>query len=596
MQSNEPFPDDTGHRRRSLFGRGSAEPEDVRIEEALAGYQRVLEERLDRGLAAIQSSAVQLMRDVASEMWRSSGGDTAETQSSILQFLSRDQAIRGLISHSDERFQALAVRTDRLEDALQQVNRSNAQLTEHIARSARALADVAQSPALQNVDGVREQIEQVERHIASTIAYIAERDRELVENIRAQVQENGNVVASEAERIVEAMQGYVSGGVDTMGRLAQRMEQHIETATAQDDDLTDRIHAQIQTTLGEQIQLLYERLGIEARTLADALASHETWMSRTLEEAADRTDEQWLQQNEAIRESARIGAEQVTHVLEARVMGLAQLVRSDSEALRQRLVDNAAAQDEAIGRMLDERLIRVTEAVDAATQFTVEESSRRIGEVTERAIDGRAETISLALDRNLVVLKEKMDADLTALGDRTASVVETAIGAGMQANADRLSTSVDAIDQARMSFERMQAEGEAGVGRAIDQRIGALAKMIRSDNQALAQRIDQQGESDASRQALRAVKELQANLGNEVLGAMDRKFSMLADQLHHETQSMAESFATSADVLTRKIDRIQSQTGGREMQTAIEKMGDAMHALAAIGGQGPPADDRIDLE
>ena len=48
-------------------------------------------------------------------------------------------------------------------------------------------------------------------------------------------------------------------------------------------------------------------------------------------------------------------------------------------------------------------------------------------------------------------------------------------------------------------------------------------------------------------------------------------------------------------MLTRQIDRIKKQTRGREMQTAIEKMGDAMHALAAIGRQGPP-EDRIDLE
>jgi hypothetical protein len=555
MQSNSPFPDDSGQKRRSIFGaRGSSDP-DGRVEEILAEYQHALEQRLDTGLQAIQSSAVKLMKDIATEMWRTSGGDAAGTQPRILEFLSRDEAIRGLIAHSDERFQALALRTERLEDALRQVTRSNASLAEHIGRSAQALTDVANSPAMQNVDGLRAQLEQVERHLASTVDYIADRDRELTAHIGAQVEENATLVGRETGRIVEAMQNYVTDGVATMGRLAQRMEQHVEATAARDDDLTDRIHAQIQTTLGEQIQLLYERLGIEARTLADTLAAHETWMSRTLEETADRAEDRWREQAETIRETARLSANDMTRLVEARVMGLAQLVRSDSEALRQRLVETATAQDEAIGRMLDERLIRVTEAVEAATSFTVDESSRRIAEATERAIDGRVEEITLALDRNLIVLKEKLDDDLRAVTERATE----------------------------------------SVGAALDQRITALARMIRSDNRALASRLEQLGaggDADAAKQTLRAVKELQATLGNEVMEAMDRRFTGLADQLHRETQSMAESVATSGDVLSRRIDRLQGQGAGREMRTAIERMGDAMHALAAIGGEGNGEDRR----
>ena len=560
MQSSSPFPDDPGAKRRSPFRRGSPSDPDGRIEEVLAEYQRALEQRLDAGLQAIQSSAVKLMKDIAAEMWRTSGGDAAGVQPRILEFLSRDEAIRGLIAHSDERFQALALRTERLEDALRQVTRSNAALAEHIGRSAVALADVAHSPAMQNVGALREQLEQVERHLSSTVDYIAERDRELVAKIAAQVEENSTLVGRETGRIVEAMQNYVTDGVDTMGRLAQRMEQHIESTEARDDELTDRIHAQIQTTLGEQIQLLYERLGIEARTLADTLAAHEAWTNRALEEAASRADERSLEQIEAAREVTRLAASEVNRVLETRVMGLAQLVRSDSEALRQRLVETATAQDEAIGRMLDDRLLRVTEAVEAATAFTVDESSRRIAEATERAIDGRVEEITLMLDRNLIVLKEKLDEDLRGVGERTAEIVSS----------------------------------------AFDQRIVHLARMIRSDNQALAGRIEALAaagdDQETAKQTLRAVKELEATLGNELLNAMDRKFSVLADQLHREAQSMAESVATSADVLTRRIDALKSQGAGREMRTAIEKMGDAMHALAAIGGNGGNGEERIDLE
>ena len=142
----------------------------------------------------------------------------------------------------------------------------------------------------------------------------------------------------------------------------------------------------------------------------------------------------------------------------------------------------------------------------------------------------------------------------------------------------------------------MGAQTAEAVSSALDQRIGGLARMIRSDNEALATRMQTLADAEPAKQTLRAVKEMEANLGNEVLSAMDRKFSILADQLHRETQSMAESFAKSADVLTRKIDRMQSQPAGAGMQTAIEKMGDAMHALASIGRTSPAPDDRLDLE
>ena len=573
MQSSTPYPpEDSGStKRRPIFGgrsggSGSSGTFDPRLEKALGEYARVLEERLDDGLRAIQASASTLMREIASEMWRTSGGDAGDTQERILEFVSRDQAVRGMIAHSDERFQALAMRTERLEDSLREIAESNQRLKELIGRTAEALTEVAHSPALGSIDAVRRQLEQVEQHVAATMNYITERDKALLEAMEEQVRENGATVVHETGRVVEALQSYVQDGVDTMGRLAQRIEQHMQSAAARDEGLTELIQERIAATLGEQIQLLYERLGIEARTLADTFAAHETWLSRTFEASNGFVQEELGAQAETIRESAHLAASEINHLLEARVMGLAQLVRSDSEALRRSLVETAAAQDEAISRVIDERLIRVQETLDAANRWTVDEATRRIGEATEGALDGRVEQITLALDRNLIVLKDK-------------------------------------IDEERRTVSELAAEA---VTQGLDQRIGALARMIRSDNKILAERMQQVVEQDHARQTLRAVKELEASLGNEVMTTLDRKFSILADQLHRETQGMAESFAKSADVLSRKIDRIaeeqRSGPGDDEMQTAIERMGDAMHALAALnrrpsaGGGSSGGEHRIELD
>ena len=58
------------------------------------------------------------MREVATELWRSSAKDVRPEQERIVSLLSRDQAIRSLIASSDERFQALSTRAGRVEDSL----------------------------------------------------------------------------------------------------------------------------------------------------------------------------------------------------------------------------------------------------------------------------------------------------------------------------------------------------------------------------------------------------------------------------------------------------------------------------------------------
>jgi hypothetical protein len=58
------------------------------------------------------------------------------------------------------------------------------------------------------------------------------------------------------------------------------------------------------------------------------------------------------------------------------------------------------------------------------------------------------------------------------------------------------------------------------------------------------------------RQTLRAVKELQAELASDVVGSMDRKFQIVGDQLHKETQLTTEAMVKVAEVLGQKMDRL----------------------------------------
>src|SRR5688500_14188593 len=88
--------------KRRLFssqGRPPAAPPamgfgDTRLEAMIAAYHQVVVDRLDEGLRTIQTTAVQLMHEVANEIWKAGGAQGEEIQSRILSVLSRDQAIR----------------------------------------------------------------------------------------------------------------------------------------------------------------------------------------------------------------------------------------------------------------------------------------------------------------------------------------------------------------------------------------------------------------------------------------------------------------------------------------------------------------------
>src|SRR2546421_13054982 len=79
-----------------------------RIDRMLTSYQDQIADRLESGLQEIQDRTAALIRDVALEVWRS--GEDDDLQERVLSLLSRDATIRGLISHTAERYHALDIR------------------------------------------------------------------------------------------------------------------------------------------------------------------------------------------------------------------------------------------------------------------------------------------------------------------------------------------------------------------------------------------------------------------------------------------------------------------------------------------------------
>jgi len=503
MQATGPIPQpDQPGGIRARFGRRPVDeprllPSEYRLADVL---QQAVEERLEEGLRAIEEQAADMMREIAAEIWRTGGNDVRPEQERIISLISRDQALKSLLTSSDERFQALAMRGARLEDSLRDLAETGRSTRQAMEVSASAVREIAESPTLRGVEMVRTQLEQVERHIAETLSHLDEHDRTLSEGVLRQVREHGELIARETTRVVEAMQGYVQSGAEAMGRLAQRVEAHAEAfATGEPSASMEPVR--------QQIEMLDERIGIHGRSL------HE------LQGAVER-------------------------LVDARIIGLAQLIRSDSEALRGLIERRSDDHESRAQERLDERMSEV--------RATIESRFERLATETLEQLNGLTAAVTASVD-----------AGVTRLGEQLAPL--------------------DGFDTTMMAH--------------LDDRVTAIARLIRSDNRVLAEQLQVGAGEDGGlmKQVLRSVKELEAGASSDMLGSMDRRFQALGERLHQESQSTAEAIVKVAEVLGDRIDRLAVKVDegmDSDLQIVIDRMSDAIQAMSARGMRQP----RIDLE
>ncbi len=642
----DPSPSLGGTRRRGLFsGRGdvSSAPRMDPTQATMAAYQQMIREQLEEGLRELQHTANQLMHEIAAEVWRTAGGDKDEAQARLLAAISRDQTLRSLLAHTDERFQTLAVRTARLEDTLNMLAEGMRAAREELARGVEALEEVQSSPAARGVAEIRDRLDQVTRQIALAFETLAERDRAITEAVQQRVREHGELVVNETARITKALESYVQQGVAAMGQLAGGIEAQLERIAGREDQVGARIaevaEAQIAAieerlraigeriaqdtvttneaiahlldvtdernrSLGELLELMHDRVGMETRDVLAAIEGLDARLGAAFHEGLELMHDRVGMETRDVLAAiegldARLGAA-FHEGLDRKLRALAELVRSDSIALRDELVRTAEAQDEAVARALEERLNGVIQTLTSATGWMVEEITRRVreeaigaiarqGHENARMLDARLDDAVSTIDRNMVRMSDSLEGQLDRLvrtvGDRASEAASRAAEGAIRERLDELASRLSA---AASLIERSQMQTEETVVRTVDARIAALAKMVRSDNESLARQIV--ADQEASKQALRAMKELQASLPAEVIETIQRRMD-----------DLAESVAKSQEMLAQRIDRMAAKIGERydnDIQIVIDRMGDAMHALASLG-RGPRSDrdgDRIELE
>ena len=540
-QDPSPPPQDAERGRRRIFSwlppgeRTPAREPAPAPDDEWASYQKLLDARLEQGLESIQRMANTLMHEIASEVWRAAGGDKEQAQAKILEGISRDQTIRSLVAHSDERFQDLAVRTGRLEDSISSLAEDTRAARAALSDSVQALEFAVGAPAVRGYEELRGRLEQVTRVVAEAFQAMADRDRVIVETVQEQVKEHGEVTTRETGRVAKAIEAYVREGVNTLSLLAGRIDAQVEILAKQDRQLlaASGDEGAIQDLLGQQMDLLNERFGIDIRDMqASVVAAVEA-------------------------------AQEINRTLDSKFLGLAQLIRSDSEALRQEIDRRTGPIDEQAGRAVEEQLGRVSEAITAATQWTVEEMTQRIHEETTRAIESQIDVIA------------------SRVGQASEAAIDAAI-------AGRLETAIDRLVASSQTAHRTGRESEEQLARIVDDRITALGRMVRSDNQALSSRLQVAVEQEAAKQVLRAVKELQANLPNEMQEIVEARVQAVAEQLQRDVAVTNETVVKLGDALEQKIEESTSRLGqnqDHEIQVVISRMGQAMHALGSSLGR-----------
>jgi uncharacterized protein YbjQ (UPF0145 family) len=285
----------------------------------------------------------------------------------------------------------------------------------------------------------------------------------------------------------------------------------------------------------------------------------------TIRSAVQEHTDDLTQQLDLVREKVGMhGRDQdalrarIEALLESRVRGLAELVRADSLSLRGLIEERMAAVELGDARIDQDALIRSFDERMVAMEHVVE---------------------------------ERLAAFERSLGDEVLAL-STAMSASVERNLERMSAAAGSVDGLDEMIAETQQAFEERMTAHVDDRITAIAKLIRSDNQVLLGKLAEQRQpatgspdTDVMRQLVRSIKELQAGTSSDVMSALDHRFQTLTDQMHRDTQLQAEAIIKVAEVMSDKIDRLGSRIDdsvGNDIQIVVDRMSDAIQAISSV--------------
>ncbi len=580
--------DSSGGARRRLFSRGVSAPPplDPGLESEVRAAHHAILSRFERGLSDIEANARAVLRGAAEDAWQGTEEELKGLREQITRDLSRDQAIRGLIAHADERYQSLDVRVGRIEENLSNVERAAMALTAALGEAAtdehrpEPVALGAIETRLAAVETGLAAVRETSRRVEETIEGVELAARTLTETVATATTiagPDGPDLAPFQERLT-AMEAGLDGVRESSRRIEGNLEQIERTARS----LTEAL-AQVGSTEGpsgasealgmavvsnrlEAVEVGLDGVRQSARRLQEGLDLGLAEVTALIAELALRLDS-----------GPREGGEQ--RPMDVDLRPVADRLTAVQEYLGQ-VVDYLFARDHALVEWI-QGVSEHTDGVVVAEGARVEERLAERLDLAAVEAEGRlreavAEHLAAILERlqqhahllgeALAVVESKTMARLQDHGLKLEEVrdqVEGVRAAAVEA-ADRVSVALhermaDLADQMRAESEDMRArlvararEAGADATRDIDERLGRLSELVQA---ALGWSVDEI-DRRVHQEILRAVSVGMADF----VAVMDRRFVDL-------TAAMDERFSVLSRDLEGSIDRAQQLVDERLERT-----------------------------
>ena len=290
------------------------------------------------------------------------------------------------------------------------------------------------------------------------------------------------------ERLEEGLEAIEEAAASLMHELANELGK----ASLQElRERLDAVHAYL-GSLGEYLNQR-DRALLDWIKRADAERAEQLTIGTQLEASEVRIRDLLAEQIGALRASAETNLERTSTVLEQRLTELTEQTWSDQLALRRDLMELSSEFNREHLQELDERLGRVTELVNAALGWSVDQLHDHIQRETLRSVEiGMADLIA-ALDRRFVDIDhsviqriEAMDRALTERAEAIDGRLSAGLSALEESFADRAGDAVEAAVERRLApatddlartATQMSMSAEA-VASVKDDIIGSLTRAI----------------------------------------------------------------------------------------------------------------------
>jgi hypothetical protein len=170
-------------------------------------------------------------------------------------------------------------------------------------------------------------------------------------------------------------------------------------------------------------------------------------------------------------------------------------------------------------------------------------------------------------------------------------LLSSATSASVERTLERMTNAAGSLDGVDVALLESQTAIEERMMQHIDDRMTAIARLIRSDNQILADKLaagptmTEPIDDDVMKQLVRSFKELQAGVSSDVMSTVETRYQAVSDQMHKETQLQAEAMLKIAEILGQKIDRLSVRLDegmGNDLQIVVDRMSDAIQAISTV--------------